>query len=63
MATAAFVGCSPKFRVLPGDLNEEMLNLDDVFSTSIFEEIVGFSEAICRVTAQATRLLRAMPLF
>ncbi len=53
MATAAFVGCSPKFRVLPGDLNEEALNLDDdILSTSMFEEMVGSSEAICRVTAQ-----------
>jgi len=33
---------------------EETLNLgdDDIFSTSMFEEIVGSSEAICRVTAQ-----------
>jgi hypothetical protein len=48
MASAALIGCSPKFRALPGDLNEETLNLfdDDILSTSIFEEIVGSSEAI-----------------
>jgi transcriptional regulator with GAF, ATPase, and Fis domain len=39
---------------IPGGLNEEKVNLpdDDILSTSIFEEIVGSSEAICRVTAQ-----------
>src|SRR3984957_7062156 len=46
-------------------LNEDMLNLceetlnlsdDDIFSTSIFEEIVGSSEAICRLTAQVMRV-------
>jgi formate hydrogenlyase transcriptional activator len=36
---------------------EETLNLcDDILSTSIFEEIVGSSEAICRVTAQVMRV-------
>jgi formate hydrogenlyase transcriptional activator len=37
---------------------EETLDLcdDDIFSTSIFEEIVGSSEAICRVTAQVMRV-------
>src|SRR5579862_7960840 len=39
-------------------LTEEPLNLrdDDILSTSIFEEIVGSSEAICRVTAQVMRV-------
>jgi transcriptional regulator with GAF, ATPase, and Fis domain len=39
-------------------LNEERLNLrdDDILSTSIFEEIVGSSEAIRRVTAQVMRV-------
>jgi formate hydrogenlyase transcriptional activator len=39
-------------------LTEETLNLcdDDILSTSIFEEIVGSSEAICRVTAQVIRV-------
>ncbi len=39
-------------------LTEEMLNLcdDDILATSMFEEIVGSSEAICRVTAQVTRV-------
>jgi transcriptional regulator with GAF, ATPase, and Fis domain len=40
------------------DLIEERLNLcdDDILSTSMFEEIVGSSEAICRVSAQVTRV-------
>jgi formate hydrogenlyase transcriptional activator len=39
------------------ELNEETLDLrDEVLSTSMFEEIVGSSEAICRVTAQVTRV-------
>jgi len=39
-------------------LAEETLNLcgDDILSTSIFEEIVGSSEAICRVAAQVIRV-------
>jgi transcriptional regulator with GAF, ATPase, and Fis domain len=39
-------------------LNEETLNLwdDDILSTSIFEEIVGSSDAICRVTAQVMKV-------
>src|SRR6202453_2580759 len=38
-------------------LTEETLNLcDDILSTSMFEEIVGSSEAICRVTAQVMRV-------
>jgi formate hydrogenlyase transcriptional activator len=58
MASAALIVCSPKSRALPGDLNEETLNLfdDDILSTSIFEEIVGSSEAICRLTAQVMRV-------
>jgi transcriptional regulator with GAF, ATPase, and Fis domain len=39
------------------DMNEETLDLrDEVLSTSMFEEIVGSSEAICRVTAQVMRV-------
>src|SRR5277367_2768025 len=43
---------------IAGSGGTEMLNLgdDDILSTSIFEEIVGSSEAICRVTAQVTRV-------
>jgi transcriptional regulator with GAF, ATPase, and Fis domain len=58
MASAGSIGCSPKFRALPEGLNEETVNLcdDNILSTSIFEEIVGSSEAICRVTAQVLRV-------
>src|SRR5580692_1333874 len=39
------------------EMNEETLNLcDEVLSTSIFEEIVGSSDAIRRVTAQVMRV-------
>src|SRR6202162_5516987 len=39
------------------DMNEETLDLcDEVLSTTMFEEIVGSSEAICRVTAQVMRV-------
>jgi formate hydrogenlyase transcriptional activator len=39
------------------DMNEETLYLcDEVLSTSMFEEIVGSSEAICRVTALVMRV-------
>src|SRR5580658_4102498 len=36
----------------------ETINLcdDDILSTSLFEEIVGSSDAICRVTAQVLRV-------
>jgi formate hydrogenlyase transcriptional activator len=39
-------------------LTEETLNLcdDEILSTSVFEEIVGSSEAICGVTAQVMRV-------
>jgi transcriptional regulator with GAF, ATPase, and Fis domain len=38
-------------------MNEETLDLsDEVLSTSMFEEIVGSSEAICGVTAQVMRV-------
>jgi formate hydrogenlyase transcriptional activator len=39
-------------------LNEETLDLwdDDILSTSIFEEIVGSSEAICHVTAEIMKV-------
>ena len=62
MATGCLIGCSPKFRALPGGFDEETLNLfdDDIFSTSLFEEIVGSSEAICRVTAQVLRVAWAV---
>ena len=40
-----------------GELNKETLALrDEVLSTSMFEEIVGSSDAICRVTAQVMRV-------
>src|SRR6266853_2042955 len=40
-----------------GELDEETLDLrDEVLSTTMFEEIVGSSEAICRVTAQVMRV-------
>jgi formate hydrogenlyase transcriptional activator len=39
------------------ELNEETLDLhDEVLSTSMFEEIVGSSDAICGVTAQVMRV-------
>jgi formate hydrogenlyase transcriptional activator len=39
------------------ELNEETLDLrDEALSTSMFEEIVGSSDAICRVTAQVMRV-------
>jgi formate hydrogenlyase transcriptional activator len=40
-----------------GSVDDENLNLrDEVVSASMFEEIVGSSEAICRVTAQVMRV-------
>src|SRR5580698_1669372 len=40
-----------------GELDEEALDLrDEVLSTSMFEEIVGSSDAICGVTAQVMRV-------
>jgi transcriptional regulator with GAF, ATPase, and Fis domain len=58
MATGCLIGCSPKLRALPGGFDEETLNLfdDDIFSKSMFEEIVGSSEAICRVNARVMRV-------
>src|SRR6202021_1185572 len=42
---------------IDGDMNEETLDLcDEVLATTMFEEIVGSSEAICRVTAQVMRV-------
>jgi transcriptional regulator with GAF, ATPase, and Fis domain len=43
---------------MSGGLTKETLNLcdDDILSTSIFEEIVGSSEAICRVTAEVIKV-------
>ena len=44
-------------RQLGGDLDDETLDLrDEVLSTSMFEEIVGSSAAIRRVTAQVMRV-------
>jgi formate hydrogenlyase transcriptional activator len=43
--------------LLTGELAEETLDLrDEVLSTSMFEEIVGSSQAICGVTAQVMRV-------
>ena len=40
-----------------GELNGEAIDLrDEVLSTSMFEEIVGSSDAICRATAQVMRV-------
>src|SRR5580692_1192903 len=44
---------------MPRGLTVGPINLcgeDDILSTSLFEEIVGSSEAICRVTAQVLRV-------
>src|SRR5450432_1568538 len=43
---------------MPGHFAEETLNLrgEDILSMSMFEEIVGSSEAICRVTAQVMKV-------
>src|SRR5580692_6328956 len=39
------------------ELNDEAIDLrDEVLSTSMFEEIVGSSDAICRVTAQVMKV-------
>jgi len=39
------------------ELNGEAIDLrDEVLSTSMFEELVGSSDAICRVTAQVMRV-------
>src|ERR1700720_1129813 len=56
MAAAGLIGL--KFRALPESLTGETLDLcdDDIFSTSMFEEIVGSSEPICRVTEQVMRV-------
>ena len=44
--------------ILPGSLTEETINVwdDDILSTSMFEGIVGSSEAIRRVTEQVMRV-------
>ncbi len=56
MAAAGLIGL--KFRALPESLTGETLDLcdDDIFATSMFEEIVGSSKAICRVTEQVMRV-------
>jgi transcriptional regulator with GAF, ATPase, and Fis domain len=58
MAAAGLIESSLKFRALPESLSGETLDLcdDDIFSTSMFEEIVGSSKAICRVTEQVMRV-------
>ena len=58
MASAALIGCGPKSGDRPEGLDEETLNLfgDDILSTSIFEEIVGSSQAICGLNAQVMRV-------
>jgi transcriptional regulator with GAF, ATPase, and Fis domain len=57
MAAASLIG-SPKFEAPSEGFNEETFTFldDDILSTSVFEEIVGSSEAICRVTAQVLRV-------
>jgi formate hydrogenlyase transcriptional activator len=53
MADAA----NPASTGIHGELDEETLDLrDEVLSTSMFEEIVGSSVAICGVTAQVMRV-------
>jgi transcriptional regulator with GAF, ATPase, and Fis domain len=54
---AATTVCRAGIAMFKG-LSEETLNLfdDDILSTSIFEEIVGSSEAICRLTARVMRV-------
>ena len=48
---------SPTSTGINGDVDDETLDLrDEVLSTSMFEEIVGSSEAICGVTAQVMRV-------
>ena len=48
---------SPGGMGIHGELDEETLHLrDEVLSTSMFEEIVGSSDAICSVTAQVMRV-------
>jgi transcriptional regulator with GAF, ATPase, and Fis domain len=56
MAAAGLIGL--KFRALPESLTGETLDLcdNDIFGTSMFEEIVGSSNAICRVTEQVMRV-------
>src|SRR6201998_988653 len=58
MAAAGLIESSLKFRALLESLAGETLDLcdDDIFSTSMFEEIVGSSKAICRVTEQVMRV-------
>jgi transcriptional regulator with GAF, ATPase, and Fis domain len=58
MGNAGLMESSLKFRALPESLTEETLDLcdDDIFATSMFEEIVGSSRAIRRVTDQVMRV-------
>ena len=49
---------------ISGQPQEETRDLrDEVLSTSMFEEIVGSSNAICGLTAQVMRVALAMPLY
>jgi transcriptional regulator with GAF, ATPase, and Fis domain len=57
MGTTTLMESSLKFRALPEGLTGETLDLcEDIFATSMFEEIVGTSEKICRVTEQVMRV-------
>ena len=58
MGTAGLMESRLKFRALPESLTGETLDLcdDDIFATSMFEEIVGSSKAVCRVTEQVMRV-------
>src|SRR5258708_13839619 len=56
MAAAGLIGLN--FRALPESLTGETFDLcdDDIFEPCMFEEIVGSSKAICRVTEQVMRV-------
>ncbi len=58
MGTAGLMESGVKFRALQESLTGETLDLcdDDIFASSVFEEIVGSSKAICRVTEQVMRV-------
>jgi formate hydrogenlyase transcriptional activator len=67
MSNSELIGSDLKFRGVAERVNtiasanwtapiEGETGGDDIFLTSIFEEIVGSSEAICRVTAQVMKV-------
>ena len=65
MASAAH-----QFRPVPTEgaetyrsLDEEDIDLSELVSTSMFEEIVGSSDAISRVTDQILRVAQSTPQF